>query len=542
VPVTSSSWHERFAPVLSFNLKQERARMPDHDVAKLDELPEGKPHPVRIEGTTLLLYREGMSVSAIGATCPHAGAPLAEGIRDGHRLICPWHKAEFCLRTGKYLAPPAVDDLPRYEARLESGRVLVTLPAVSTEAPPALFDSRAFLIIGAGAAGAIAAQTLREEGFGGRIVMLDQANRVPYDRTLLSKYHLSGQPASEKTPLQTQSFYRERRIERRTGKAERLDVAHREAHCAGGEVIAYDAALVATGGTPTAPAMPGAHLRNVFLLRSIADADAILAQAERSERAVVIGLGFIGMEVAASLRERGLAVTVVGQEAVPFQKQLGAKVGQAFVTLHQQHGVEFRLGTGVQALAGEQEVKSVVLETGERLDADLVVLGLGIKLATDFMQGIALNDDGSITVDRNLRAADGLYAAGDIARYVYRGQALRVEHWRVAQQHGRVAALNMLGRTVPFDAVPVFWTIQYLKQLYYIGHATTWDEVVFHGDMETPKFVAYYVKGGRVAAVAVFDRSDDTAALIALFSRRHDWTAGELGESPANVLARLQKV
>jgi apoptosis-inducing factor 3 len=288
--------------------------------------------------------------------------------------------------------------------------------------------------------------------------------------------------------------------------------------------------------------MPGAHLRNVFLLRSIADADAILAQAERSERAVVIGLGFIGMEVAASLRERGLAVTVVGQEAVPFQKQLGAKVGQAFVTLHQQHGVEFRLGTGVQALAGEQEVRSVVLETGERLDADLVVLGLGIKLATDFMQGIALNDDGSITVDRNLRAADGLYAAGDIARYVYRGQALRVEHWRVAQQHGRVAALNMLGRTVPFDAVPVFWTIQYLKQLYYIGHATTWDEVVFHGDMETPKFVAYYVKGGRVAAAAVFDRSDDTAALIALFSRRHDWTAGELGERPANVLARLQKV
>jgi NADPH-dependent 2,4-dienoyl-CoA reductase/sulfur reductase-like enzyme/nitrite reductase/ring-hydroxylating ferredoxin subunit len=533
---------KRLPPVLTFKLRQECALMPDHDVAKLDELPEGKPSSVDINDTTILLYREGTSVSAIGATCPHAGAPLAEGIRDGHRLICPWHKAEFCLRTGRYLAPPAVDDLPRYETRLDGDRILVTLPAVSTEAPLAPTDNRTFLIVGAGAAGAIAAQTLRAEGFGGRIVMLDQVNRIPYDRTLLSKYHLSGQPASEKTPLQTQSFYKDRKIERRTGKVEVLDVTRREAHCADGEVIAYDTALVATGGTPIIPAMPGAHLRNVFPLRSVADADAILAQAERSERAVVIGLGFIGMEVAASLRERGLAVTVVGQEAVPFQKQLGEKVGRAFITSHKHQGVTFRLGTGVQALAGEQAVKSVILETNERLDADLVVLGLGVKPATGFLRGIALNDDGGIKVDRNLRAAEGLYAAGDIARYAYRGQDLRVEHWRVAQQHGRVAALNMLGRAVPYDAVPVFWTIQYFKQLDYIGHASSWDEVVIHGDMEKPEFLAYYIKNGRVAAAAGFDRGDDTAALIALFSRRQDWTAGELGESPANLLARLQEI
>jgi apoptosis-inducing factor 3 len=201
--------------------------------------------------------------------------------------------------------------------------------------------------------------------------------------------------------------------------------------------------------------------------------------------------------------------------------------------------VVFRLGTKVRELAGEREIKSVVLDTGERLDADFVVLGLGIKPATDFVEGIALNDDGSITVDRNLRAADGLYVAGDIARYVYRGQELRVEHWRVAQQHGRVAALNMLGKAVPYDAVPVFWTIQYFKQLDYIGHATRWDRVVLHGDMQKPEFLAYYVKDGRVAAAAGFDRGNDTAALIALFGRRQDWTAEELGESPANVLARL---
>jgi NADPH-dependent 2,4-dienoyl-CoA reductase/sulfur reductase-like enzyme/nitrite reductase/ring-hydroxylating ferredoxin subunit len=515
--------------------------MPEYDIAMLKELLEGKPHAVDIFGTTILLYREGATVSAIGATCPHAGAPLAEGIRDRHRLICPWHKAEFCLRTGRHLAPPAIDDLPRYETRFKDGRVMVTLPAVSIEAPSPSSDHRTFLIIGAGAAGAVAAQTLREEGFGGRVIMLDQANRVPYDRTLLSKYHLSGQTASEKTPLQTQSFYQERRIERHTGKVEMLDAAGRKVRCVGGEVIAYDAALVATGGTPMALNISGAHLRNVFLLRSIADADAILAQAEKSERAVVLGLGFIGMEVAASLRERGLAVTVVGQEAAPFQKQLGEEVGQAFIRLHRQHGVEFRLGTRVQALAGEQEVKSVILETGEHLDADLVVVGFGIKPVTDFVKGIALNDDGSITVDRNLRAADGLYAAGDVARYEYRGQDLRVEHWRVAQQHGRVAALNMLGRAVPYEAVPVFWTIQYFKQLDYIGHALSWDRIVLHGDMEKPEFLAYYVKDGRVAAAAGFDRNDHTAALIALFDRRQDWTAEELGESPANLLAYLQE-
>jgi apoptosis-inducing factor 3 len=518
--------------------------MADQIVARLSKLADGEHRGVDVEGTSILLYRSGTVVIALQGTCPHAGAPLADGIRDNDRLICPWHKAEFCLKTGKYRAPPAVDDLPRYDVRILNDQVIVTLPAAATTAPPppqVPSDSRTFLIVGAGAAGAVAAQTLREEGFGGRIIMVDQANRLPYDRTLLSKYHLSGQHGGEKSPLQTQSFYRKHRIERRSGTVETLDVTRHEVRCRDGKVIAYDTALVATGGMPVAPSMPGAHLRNVFVLRSIADADAILAQAERSERAVVVGLGFIGMEVAASLRERGLEVTIVGQDAVPFEKQLGKEVGQAFVHLHQQKGVRFRVNTSVASLSGDQAVEAVVLENKEHLEADLVVLGLGIKPATGFLKGIALNDDGSLTVDRTLRAADGLYAAGDIARYSYRGQSLRVEHWRVAQQHGRLAALNMLGRNLPYDAVPFFWTIQYFKQLDYIGHAMNWDRVVVHGDLRKPEFIAYYVKDGRVAAATGLDRGDDTAALLALFGRRQDWTAEELGDSPVTVLARLQK-
>jgi apoptosis-inducing factor 3 len=510
--------------------------MQQHDVASFNDLPDGGIRPVGIEDAKILLFREGEIVHAVGATCPHAGAPLAEGIRDGTHIICPWHKATFCLRTGALLEPPAVDDLPRYAVERKGDRVLVTLPAEEATVSAPSADERLFVIVGGGAAGAVAAQTLRKAGFGGRIVMLDRENRVPYDRTLLSKYHLSGQPGAEKSPLQAQSFYVEQGIERRTAEVEVLDAAGKIIHCADGNTLHYDAALLATGAAPSLPHLPGAHLGNVFLLRSRQDADAILAQAERSRRAVVLGASFIGMEVAASLRERGLEVVVVGKESAPFEKQLGARVGGAFVGLHRKQGVDFRLGTEIHALEGEHVVEAVVLAGGERLAADLVVVGFGVKPVTGYVRGVPVNGDGSLTVDETLRAADGLYAAGDIARFRYRGVAIRVEHWRVAEQQGRTAALAMLGQEVRYDAVPVFWTIQYMKRLDYIGHASEWDDIVVHGDLGKPEFLAYYVKDGRVVAAAGLDRDKDTAALIVLFERRQDWTADALGATPSGLL------
>jgi apoptosis-inducing factor 3 len=294
--------------------------------------------------------------------------------------------------------------------------------------------------------------------------------------------------------------------------------------------------LLATGATPRLPHLPGADLGNVFLLRSRHDADAILAQAERSERAVILGTSFIGMEVAASLRERGLQVTVAGKEHAPFEKQLGARIGNAFVGLHHKQGVDFRLGEEVKALDGKQKVKAVTLANGERLPADLVVVGFGVKPVTGYVRGVPVNEDGSITVDATLKAADGLYAAGDIARFPYHGVPIRIEHWRVAEQHGRTAALNMMGQGVRYDAVPVFWTIQYLKRLDYIGHAKDWDNLVVHGDLEKPEFLAYYVKNGRVVSAAGLDRDKETAALIALFEQSQDWTPEALGDSPSRLL------
>lgn len=505
------------------------------EVASFAALDPAGLHPVEVGGEAILLVRDGDMVHAVGGTCPHAGAPLAEGIRDGRRILCPWHKAAFCARTGAMLEPPALDDLPTYRTRIEGGRVFLQTPAQAHAAPAETEDARHFVIVGAGAAGATAAQTLRRAGFGGRITMLDRPNRVPYDRTILSKYALSGENGAEKTPLQSQAFYRRQRIERATAEVVRLDAASRLITCADGTRLQYDAALLATGSVPKPPSIPGAHLANVFTLRSREDAEAIVAQAERSARAVVLGASFIGMEVAASLRERGLDVVVVGQEATPFEKQLGPAVGSAFVALHERRGVRFRLASAVSGLDGRRAVAEVVLHSGERLPADLVVAGHGVAPATGFLEGVALDKDGGITVDVQLRAADGLFAAGDVARFPLYGAGppARVEHWRVAQQQGRTAALNMLGKAVRFNSVPVFWTIQYMKRLDYIGHASVWEDVVLHGDPLRQDFLAYYVGDGRVLAAAGMGRDRDTTALMALFGRRQDWTPGALGEHPA---------
>jgi apoptosis-inducing factor 3 len=513
----------------------------DHDAGPFSEWQEGTIRQTEVDGTPVLLVRDGNMVHAIAATCPHAGAPLAQGAYYAGRIICPWHKATFCVRTGALLEPPAVDGLQRFTVRIENDRIKLSDPEPPPERP-AVADSRRFIIIGGGGAGAMAAQTLREEGFTGRLVILDRENRVPYDRTLLSKYFLSGQQGGEKSPLQTQSFYHRHKIERLTAEVIQVDAVERRITCADGRVLRYDAALIATGGAPKRPSLPGADGPDVFLLRNRADADAILARAERSEHAVVLGASFIGMEVAASLRERGLDITVVAQQQAPFEKQLGARIGSVFTRLHEKQAVSFRFGQEARAIEDEMDDKIVVLTSGERLKADFVIIGFGVQPVTDFLHGVDRNKDGSLTVDASLRVTDGLFAAGDVARFPLRGDGppIRVEHWRVAEQHGRMAALAMLGRAVRYEAVPVFWTIQYLKRLDYIGHAEDWDDIVVHGDLEKPEFLAYYVKDGRVTAAVGLDRDQDTAALVELFTIRQDWTPAALGPEPAVVLDRMK--
>ena len=503
----------------------------EHDACPASDVAEGGLQMVEIGGEKVLLSRLDGRCHAVGAICPHAGAPLEEGVRHGGTVICPWHKAAFRLDTGQRTEPPAVDDLPRYAVREVDGRVLVTVPGQSGAGVAASGDDpRCMVILGAGAAGAVAAQTLREAGFAGRVVMVSREDQLPYDRTVLSKYTLSGKQGGEKSPLQDAAFYTTHRIERRTAEIAALDPAARIVSFADGTTLPYDAALIATGGAPRPLEAPGHDLPGVFVLRSPADADAIVRAAAAARRVVVIGAGYIGLEAAGSLRERGLEVTVVAPQTEPLERQMGPEIGAAFRRVHEQEGVVFRLGEDVVAIEGDGRVQRVRLASGATLPADLVVAGLGIAPATGFLHGVARRKDGGLDVDAQLRVADGLFAAGDVAAFPLYGHGarIRVEHWRVAEQHGRVAALNMLGHGVAYDTVPVFWTIHYLKRLDYVGHAEAWDEVIIDGDLEKPEFTAFYVAGGVVRAVAGWGRDKPMAASIPLMSGRQDWTVAEL--------------
>ena len=246
------------------------------------------------------------------------------------------------------------------------------------------------------------------------------------------------------------------------------------------------------------------------------------------------------MEAAASLRERKLSVTVVAPGAVPFEKTLGAEIGGLFRRVHEARGVEFKLGAGVTRFEGDGAAAAVVLDSGERVEADLVVVGVGVRPATDFLAGVGLHEDGGVFVDRHLRAAEGVYAAGDIAYYPSpSGERRRIEHWRTAQQQGRVAAHNMAGKSVEFDGVPFFWTRQFDAGLLYVGHAEGWDEIVYDGDPRSQDFLAFFVSGGRVQAAAGMNRDRDLAAIEELMRAGRMPTPALLRDGPVDFLKLL---
>jgi len=491
-------------------------------LARASDLRDGEMKEVKVGETRVLLARVGGEFHAVSATCPHYGAPLVEGALCGTRVVCPWHHAAFNVTNGDLEEPPALDGLQSYDVRVDGERILVRLPEEPQDRQtPAMAgcdpdsDPYLFVVLGAGAAGYSAAQTLREEGFRGRVVLITREDRGPYDRPNVSKDYLQGQAEPEWMPLRPDEFFDEHGIELvRNLEVTRVDAQSKTITFEGGETLRYDALLVATGGTPVRLNIPGSDLKNICVLRSFADADSVIATAARSRRAVVVGASFIGMEAAAALRARGLEVTVVAPSREPFMSTLGPEVGALFRRLHEANGVRFRLGSIVYRFEGSHNVEAVVLDSGERIETDMVLVGAGVRPATHFLEGVALDEDGAVVVDSRLRAADGLYAAGDIASFPdpRTGERVRIEHWRVAQQQGRVAARNMAGLDTAFDGVPFFWTRQFDAGLLYVGHAPEWDEIVYRGDPQAHDFLAFYVRGGRVAAVAGMNRNREMAA------------------------------
>jgi len=515
----------------------------DIHVANTFDLRDGEMKEISVDERRILLARVGNNFHAVSATCPHYGGPLAEGVLCGTRIVCPWHHAAFNIVNGDLEDPPAVDSLVRYDLRVEGDQILLSLPEDAADRrTPAMSkrdsaaDPRQFVIIGAGAAGYAAAQTLREEGFRGSVVMITREDRAPYDRPNLSKDYLQGQAEPEWMPLRGEEFFKEHDIDL-VFKREvtRVDARTKTITFESGETMDYDALLVATGGAPVRLNIPGADLKNVCVLRSFADADSIIETAARSRRVVVVGASFIGMEAAYSLRERGLDVTVIAPSQEPFEAALPAEIGALFRRVHESNGVRFKLGNIVYRFEGNHNVEAVTLDNGEEIETDMVVVGVGVRPATQFLDGVELDQSGAVVVDSRLRAADGLFAAGDIVSFPdpRSGEHVRIEHWRTAQQQGRTAARNMLGRNVAFDGVPFFWTRQFDVGLVYVGHAASWDEIIYRGDVAAHNFLAFFVKDNRVLAVAGMNRDQEMAAAEELL---------RLGHMPARAQLELNKV
>lgn len=518
-------------------------------VATVNTLQDGEMRQVSVGKTDVLLVRLAEKYYAVGAYCTHYQAPLAEGVLSGNHVVCPWHNAYFNLTTGDQQEPPGLDSLFCYQVRIEGENVIVSVPEnASGHRPPVMaeynpeIDKRTFVILGAGAAGVHAAETLRVAGYQGRIVMVTQEDRLPYDRTRLSKEYFIGMVAKEQMPLRSPDFYKDHQIEFLLSKqAVQVDATSKTITFADGEKLNYDSLLLATGGKPSQIDVPGKDLQNIFTLRSFADTDRILAVAGQASRAVVIGSSFIAMETASSLTQQGLEVTVVSPSSLPFKKILGEEIGKTFQQVHEENGVTFLLGRKVTAFEGNGKVEAAILDNGDRLSADLVVVGIGVQPATEFLQGVELHpQDQSVPVDEYLQAADHLYAAGDIARYPdwRTGEATRIEHWRVAAQQGRIAAYNMTGQKVQYRGVPIFWTMQFQFPLRYVGHAEEWDEIIFHGDLQQRQFIAFYIKGDRVLAAATSQRDTETAAISELM-RLNQMPSPEALRDPSLDLIKL---
>jgi apoptosis-inducing factor 3 len=461
-------------------------------------------------GEPALLARRGDDLFAIGALCTHYGAPLEQGLLAEETVRCPWHHACFSLRTGEALRAPALDPVSCWRVEQRDGTVYVReqLKKATRPLPSAPGTPRSVVIVGGGGAGNAAAEMLRREGYTGRLTMLSADESVPCDRPNLSKGFLAGSMPEESNPLRSPEFYQEQGIDLKVGaRVASIDTASRQVQLVDGSRYAYDALLLATGAEPVRLDVPGEGLPHVHYLRTVADSRALVASALVSTRAVVIGSSFIGLEVAASLRARNIDVHVIGRETCPMEKILGPDVGNFIRTLHEQHGVTFHLGTTVTSI----DEQSVTLQGGERLQADLVVVGIGVRpsIALAEQAGLAINR--GVTVNEYLETSvSGIFAAGDIARWPDRltGERIRIEHWVVAQRQGQTAARNMLGRRERFDAVPFFWTEQYDFGLAYVGHAERWDTAEFDGrlDADMRDCTITYRRGDKKLAVAVVHR------------------------------------
>lgn len=488
------------------------------DVIALNELKEGEMFPLSVRGQPIVLVRQGDEVRAFSGRCPHRSAPMEQGAYckssvHGDVLVCPWHKAVFSAETGRLVEPVAFGHLSRYPVAVAEGRVLVgTVPLPVPKAEERRLEETV-LIIGGGAAGVSAAYTLREEGFAGGITIIGDEAGLPYDRTALSKTVLVSDSERASAPsLMSERDYTKYRIERVEGRVQALDMANRLAVLEDGQTLTANHIIVATGGRARRPDLPGINLKGVLSLHSQEDARLIAEAITPDQAIVLIGGGFIGLEVASSLRQKGVGVTIVTPEVIPLEEQLGREIGMRLLQLHEDNSVAFVNDAGITSIYGEEHVEGVELDDGTRLPCTNVLVAVGVKPQCDFIDpAIANGPEGSLPVDEGMHILSdgqsgdifpGIYAAGDVCSMARNGKFWRVEHWRHAEIQGRFAAFSILGRAPRAIPMPWFWTQQFGRRIEYLGWGERFDHVILTGDLRDFNFLATYSHRGRVVGLS----------------------------------------
>ena len=461
----------------------------------------------------VLLVRLGERFFAVRAQCTHYRGPLAEGIVVGNTIRCPLHHACFDLATGDALRAPGLDPLPCWRVERQGDTVFVREPLPTPTASMRTSQPSSIVIVGGGAAGLAAADMLRREGYDGPISMVSADADPPVDRPNLSKDYLAGDAQDDWIPLWPAELYSERHIDLAlNARVMLIEPEARTVLLEDGSRREFGALLIATGAEPIRLQIPGADTTNVLYLRTFEDSRAIIARAHSAKKVAIIGASFIGLEVAAALRTRGVGVTVIAPDSRPLVRVMGEQLGTFIQALHETHGVVFCLGETVASVAGRR----ITLAGGRTLDADFIVVGAGVRPLTALAQRSGLKVDRGIVVDEFLETSkQGVFAAGDVARWPERstGRNIRIEHWVVAQRHGQTAARNMLGQRERFDAVPFFWSQHYDLTIRYVGHADQWDRVQIDGSLDSHDASISFMQGETRLAVATIGR--DRACLEA---------------------------
>jgi NADPH-dependent 2,4-dienoyl-CoA reductase/sulfur reductase-like enzyme/nitrite reductase/ring-hydroxylating ferredoxin subunit len=482
-----------------------------------EDLKEGLPQQVIVEEKKVMLVRINGDIHACGNECSHYHAPLTDGVLKDGVVTCPDHNAKFDVTTGQMVSAPALNNLPVYETMIKDGDIYVRKAGSNIIPMPEGKDDRTFLIIGAGASGNAAAEMLRRKGFSGRIVMVTSEKDLPYDRTMLSKDYLSGEAPAKWLPLRGEKFYDRLHIEILTDYAvQSLDPGKKSVSFRNGKILTADKILLATGGTPRKLNLKGSDLEGCHYLRTLNDCNNIISCLENAEQAVVLGASFIGLEVAAALTHRGLTVHVAAPEQVPLAAVFGEKIGRWIQNIHQEKNVNFHMGRTALEIKGNGSVNEVVLDDSRSIKADLVIIGIGVVPAVDFLSDSGLVENGAVSVNGQFQTkAEGIYASGDIAVYPdpRTGLPRRIEHWAEAERQGQHAAKCMLGESEKYNEMPFFWTNQFGTSLKYIGYARQFEQVAFRGSVEEKSFVAGYYINSTLSAVTGVGKPRDIILL-----------------------------